>query len=209
MEYIVSFLVGLLCWVVLTAVTRRGRKADNRAPPPDIVASKRKAQSEAAVKEQIPGFPLAKVINVIDGDTIIVAKPSGRVRIRLDSIDCPEDGQDWGDTARYGLVKLIGGRRVRLEEHGTDIYGRTLATIYVQLADSNDYQNVNERMVVLGHAWVMPQHFDHLPQDRQNKLVRLENWASSRKVGLWRAANPIPPWQWRKDHRSNEQAQSR
>lgn len=182
------------------------QEGDQRARPPDIVPVKRKAQSEAAVKEQVPNFPLAKVINVIDGDTVIVAKQSVRVRIRLDSIDCPEDGQDWGVTARYGLVKLIGGRSVRLEEHGTDIYGRTLATIYVQLADSSGYQNVNERMVVLGHAWVMPQHFDHLPQDRQNKLVRLENWASSRKVGLWRADNPIPPWQWRNENRINEEA---
>ena len=117
--------------------------------------------------------------------------------IRLDSIDCPEDGQPWGNTAAYGLIKLIGGRKVRLEEHGLDFHGRTLATIYVRHANGEEWVNVNERMVILGHAWVMYKFYDHLPKDRQDKLNRLENWARSKKVGLWRTQSPIPPWQWR------------
>jgi len=157
---------------------------------------KKKALSEAAVKQEIEGFPTAKVIHVIDGDTVIVAKGWSEIRIRLDSIDCPEDGQYWGDTATYGLIKLIGGRKVHLEEHGPDSHGRTLATIYVH-AHRNEWINVNERMVVLGHAWVMRRFYDHLPKDRQDKLNRLESWARSKKVGLWRAPNPIPPWEWR------------
>jgi micrococcal nuclease len=119
------------------------------------------------------------------------------IRIRLDSIDCPEDGQYWGDTATYGLIKLIGGRRVHLEIHGLDSHGRTLATIYVRHEDRGEWTNVNERMITLGHAWVMRKFYDHLPRDRQDKLNRLENWARSRKVGLWRAQSPIPPWRWR------------
>lgn len=33
-----------------------------------------------------------KVRHVIDGDTVIVSKSWSQTRIRLDSIDCPEDG---------------------------------------------------------------------------------------------------------------------
>ncbi|GEM_PF-1223951 len=156
---------------------------------------KKKALSEAAL--EIESLPKAKVVHVIDGDTVIVAKGWSEIRIRLDSIDCPEDGQFWGDTAAYGLIKLIGGRKVRLEEHGLDPHGRTLATIYVH-TDRNEWMNVNERMVTLGHAWVMRRFYDHLPKDGQDKLDRLEKWARSKTVGLWRAPNPIPPWQWRK-----------
>ena len=159
---------------------------------------KRMALTESDVKLLIGGFPKAKVMHVIDGDTVIVDKGwSQVVMIRLDSIDCPEDGQHWGDTAAYGLIKLIGGRKVHLEEHGLDSHGRTLATIYVQHANGEEWVNVNERMVTLGHAWVMRKFYDHLPKGRQDKLNRLERWARSKNVGLWRTQNPIPPWQWR------------
>jgi endonuclease YncB( thermonuclease family) len=69
-------------------------------------------------------------------------------------IDCPEDGQEWGDIATRGLIKLIGGKSVRLEAHGTDSHGRTLGTLFVYLQHKGEWQNVNERMVTLGHAWV-------------------------------------------------------
>ena len=139
----------------------------------------------------------AKVAHIIDGDTVVVVRGWERYTVRLDSIDCPENGQHWGDTAKYGLIKLIGGKKVRLEEHGFDIYGRLLATIYVEHAHKAAWINVNERMVSLGHAWVMRGFFGHLPKDRQSKLNRLEWWAKSKKVGLWRTPNPVPPWRWR------------
>ena len=56
-----------------------------------------------------------------------------------------------------------------------------------------------QRMVMLGHAWVMRMYYDHLPPDRQQKLNKLEAWAKSKNVGLWSAPNPTPPWQWRKE----------
>jgi micrococcal nuclease len=162
-------------------------------------ANKTKAQSEAAVKEQIKNFPEVKVEHIIDGDTVIVVKDWHKIRIRLDSIDCPENGQHWGDTAKYGLIKLIGGRKIRLEEHGQDFYERTLATIYLQHGYGSEWLNVNERMVTLGHAWVMRRFYDHLPKDRQDKLNRLERWARPKKVGLWQTPSPIPPWKWRSE----------
>ena len=160
---------------------------------------KKEAFSETALKETIKNLPKVRVKHVIDGDTIIILKGWSEIRIRLDSIDCPEDGQYWGDIAKYGLIKLIGGRNVRLEEHGSDCHGRTLATIYIPHKNKDEWLNVNERMVTLGHAWVMRRFYDHLPKDRQNKLNHLEKWAKSKKIGLWHAPNPIPPWEWRKE----------
>jgi micrococcal nuclease len=168
-------------------------------------AFKSKAQSEVAARSGIPYLPKAEVINVIDGDTVIVARGWREDRIRLDSIDCPEDGQYWGDTAKFGLIKLIGGRAVQLEEHGMDEYGRILATVYVWHSQKNEWLNVNERLVMLGHAWVMRRFYDHLPKDRQEKLDRLERWARSKRVGLWRASNPVPPWKWRSCDTSDDE----
>ncbi len=148
-------------------------------------------------KQTITNLPRYKVEHVIDGDTVVVSSFSNKLKIRMDSIDCPEDGQDWGDIAKAGLIKLIGGRHVYLEEHGTDRYERMLATLYVSQETESEWINVNERMVTLGHAWVMRAYYKHLPKHRQDKLNKLERWAKSKKVGLWKSPNPIPPWSWR------------
>jgi endonuclease YncB( thermonuclease family) len=148
--------------------------------------------------DRIQALPLVKVVHVIDGDTVIVSTDTSEIKIRLDSIDCPEDVQEWGVTATRGLIKQIGGKTVRLESHGTDGHGRTLGTLFVYLQDKGEWQNVNERMVTLGHAWVMRLFYSHLPISRQQKLNQLERWAKSKRVGLWKTDNPIPPWKWRK-----------
>ena len=153
-------------------------------------------QDSEADQQQSRG--VAKVRRVIDGDTVIVWTPQRQLKVRLDAIDCPENGQHWGDIAKYGLIKMIGGRHVQLEHHGYDCYGRVLATIYVKKNGSEEWMNVNARMVTLGHAWVMRKYCDHLPRERRDELIRLERWARSRKVGLWKAENPIPPWRWRR-----------
>jgi endonuclease YncB( thermonuclease family) len=156
-------------------------------------AGKIKAQSHI----QIDNLSKAWVKWVIDGDTVAVVLGSHEMTIRLDSIDSPEDGQPWGDNAKYALIKIIGRQNVRLEVHGIDPYGRTLATLYVWHKQKNEWTNVNERMIMLGHAWVMRMFYDHLPEDRQDKLNSLERWARSKKMGLWKAPNPVPPWEWR------------
>lgn len=138
----------------------------------------------------------AKVSSVIDGDTVDVRLSCGdKIRIRLSAIDCPENGQEWGVIAKSGLIKLIGGRYVHLELHGTDDKERAIATIYVD--NKGEFLNVNERMVMLGHAWVMRRYYRHLSKERQSQFNQLENWAKSKRVGLWQSENPIPPWRWR------------
>ncbi len=167
-------------------------------PPPNIEnANKIQALTTLEVKQKIQHFAKARVVYVKDGDSVVVAILKDKNEIRLDSIDCPENDQPWGNNAAAGLIKLIGGKYVRLEQHGQDPYRRTLATIYVWNSQNCEWINVNERMVMLGHAWVMRRHYDHLPPDRQRKLNRLEQWAKSKKVGLWNDPNAIAPWNWR------------
>ncbi len=156
-----------------------------------------------------PGFATrveARVLRVVDGDTVIVRKGRCEIRVRLDSIDCPEHGQAWGEAAKFGLVRLIGGRDVLLEEHGLDCHGRLLATIHVWHDKRNQWFNVNEKMVTLGHAWVMRRCYQHLPRDRQVKLNQLERWARSKSMGLWQAPSPTPPWSWRRMSRVAEES---
>jgi endonuclease YncB( thermonuclease family) len=87
---------------------------------------------------------------------------------------------------------------VRLETYGIDDYGRTLATIHVQQGSKSI--NVNEKMVMCGHAWVMRKYkyIDRLSMAQRNQLRQLEKWARTKRVGLWKSDKPVPPWQWRR-----------
>jgi len=174
-----------------TIVVSEKKSEQYYSPPPIPDIEKVRHQNDL---DRIQALPVVKVEHVIDGDTVIVSSTSAELKVRLDSIDCPEDGQEWGDIATGGLIKLIGGKSVRLEAHGTDIHGRTIGTLFVHSQEKGEWQNINERMVTLGHAWVMRMYYSHLPKPRQHKLNQLERWAKSKRVGLWKTENPIPPW---------------
>jgi len=145
-------------------------------------------------------FKKVKVHRILDGDTAIVNTGWRKLVIRLDSIDCPEGEQYWGDNAKYGLIKLIGGREIFLELHGKDRYKRKVATIYVKQQGKEELLNVNTKMVTLGHAWVYRQYYDHLPSYRRQELDRIEKWARNNKIGMWQH-NPTPPWVWRRQNK--------
>lgn len=141
------------------------------------------------------------VRKVLDGDTLIVQAGWARVTIRLEGIDCPEFDQPWGDVAKYGLIKLVGGRTVHYEIHGVDRYQRTLATLYVWDREESVWLNVNLRMVMLGHAWISPSLPRHLPASRKKELLAVSRWARRKRVGLWNDPAAVPPWQWRNGER--------
>ncbi|MEO0972228.1 MAG: thermonuclease family protein [Pseudomonadota bacterium] len=110
---------------------RGRRRTHHRSRPTPPAPSSPTAPRPTGGPSLPADYPSAKVGRILDGDTVDISLSGRRTRIRLDAIDCPEDGQPWGDTARYGLIKLIGGKDIRLEVHGTDVHGRTLATLYV------------------------------------------------------------------------------
>lgn len=204
-EAILMFAIIAIVSIFLLISSKSKKKSDVNfsrkkwKPVANTSRGKRKPVDAAPQAKPEKNYQQAKVERVVDGDTVVVSASWRKIKIRLDSVDCPEQGQHWGDTARFGLIKLIGGQRVYLEEHGIDCYERTLATIYVQNGYDSKWINVNERMVTLGHAWVMRRFYDHLPKDRQDQLNRLERWAKSKKVGLWKTPNPVPPWKWRSE----------
>jgi micrococcal nuclease len=204
----IAFGAVIAAVVVIGFVTRaRNRRSDHQTTVSDRKQPDQTERVEPVIDDDAvvvatsadrkQRYRTATVQHVIDGDTVIVATFWQEIRIRLASIDCPEGDQDWGDIATYGLIKLIGGRRIFFEEHCQDQYGRTVATIYVQHGDEAQLMNVNARMVTLGHAWVRRDFDGNLPKQRQDELYRLQSWARTKKVGLWNSPNPVPPWKWR------------
>ena len=147
--------------------------------------------------KEIPANDEVKVHRILDGDTVIVVSGWRKQTIRLASIDCPEEGQDWNKNATAGLIKMIGGKTVKVDAHTKDMHGRKVATLHVFDVQSKSWINVNTLMVAKGHAWVHRNFLDHLEPRHKNELYRLERCARDKRVGLWCHSNPIPPWQWR------------
>lgn|SRR5512134_1959976 len=72
-------------------------------------------------------LPTSQPIYTIDGDTLRV----GSDRIRLRGIDAPELNEAGGQAARQRLEQLLQEGPIRIVPHGQDVYGRTVADVFV------------------------------------------------------------------------------
>jgi endonuclease YncB( thermonuclease family) len=127
------------------------------------------------------------VVRVVDGDTLRVNIEQKVEKIRLHGIDAPEIGQEFGTEARDFVRERTVGRAVTVERLGSDRYGRDV--VIVRLPDG---RSLNAELVWQGYAWWSRR---HAPDD--NELAKAELDARAAKRGLWRQAEPVPPWVWR------------
>ncbi|HEY8152751.1 MAG TPA: thermonuclease family protein [Myxococcota bacterium] len=131
-----------------------------------------------------------RVVAVFDGDTIEVLVGRERRRVRLAGIDTPERGQPWAKNARQALSRRVFGKEVRVNDVGTDRWGRTVGEVYA------DNVCVGCELVREGNAWVYRQYSD------DEVLYQLEAEARAARRGLWSLpeAQRVPPWEWRHSH---------
>ena len=128
-----------------------------------------------------------KVVRVADGDTITILDSTNvQNKVRLNKIDAPEKSQAFGEVSRKHLASMVASKNVQVEWTKKDKYGRILGDISIGTT------NVNLRMVQDGLAW----HFKAF--DNTKEFAQAEIEARSKKIGLWKDANPIPPWEFRK-----------
>jgi len=129
------------------------------------------------------------VVGVHDGDTITGLDDSRtQYKIRLDAIDAPELGQPFGQASKKALSEKVFGKDVVVIPKTKDKYGRTVGHILI------DGRDVNLLMLEEGMAW----HYTHY--DHNARLSRAEDEARATKKGLWADGDPVPPWEWRKEH---------
>ena len=130
-----------------------------------------------------------RVVHVHDGDSITVLDRDKKIRVRLAGIDAPELAQPYGWKALRSLSKLCRGKDATLVERGKDEDGHLLASVTCEKTDASAEQ------VKKGLAWVFR---TYLPLG--SPLYELETSARLMQKGLWRDKDPVPPWEWRKQH---------
>lgn len=128
------------------------------------------------------------VVRVVDGDTLIVATPTGDERVRMIGIDTPETVRQntpvecFGPEASAHTHQLLDGQQVRLaadsSQDDRDRYGRLLR--YVQTLTGVD---VGADLLTGGFAREYT--FQHHTYDQQASFRALEQDAQQDGRGLW------------------------
>nr|WP_280971522.1 thermonuclease family protein [Cupriavidus gilardii] len=139
-----------------------------------------------------------QVVRIIDGDTLDVLVQKRPVRVRLAGIDAPERRQPFGEKARQHLADLAFQKTVRVIEHDTDHYGRTLGIVLAATSDGTTPSlNLNAAMVRAGMAWA----YRHNGRPADPAMERLERSARQERIGLWSDPKAVEPWMWRRASR--------
>lgn len=132
------------------------------------------------------------VIGIADGDTLTArCQVDGRpqnIVVRIRQIDAPEttSKQPFGQVARRHLSKLCFKQEASINLAKKQTYGREVGDVSCNGVD------VTRELVTEGLAWV----YDGFANDPS--LYELQTAAKEARRGLWSAASPIPPWDWRK-----------
>ncbi|MGB4922941.1 MAG: thermonuclease family protein [Candidatus Nitrotoga sp.] len=134
----------------------------------------------------------AKVIAVMDGDTVLILRGNKQIKVRLAGIDAPEKAQAFGEHSTQSLAELVLNKYVNVDSQAVDDYGRLVASITV------GELNVNHEQVQRGMAWGSS-------RSKGKALLALHNDAKKAKRGLWAQTDPMPPKEWRKAHAAPRQ----
>jgi endonuclease YncB( thermonuclease family) len=150
----------------------------------------------------------AKIIVVIDGDTVLIRRAGGLMKIRLAEIDAPEKAQLFGDASKQSLSEMVLGKQVQVVSQAVDKYGRMVAHLSIKGL------NVNAEQIRRGMAWeyfassAASSQSSQDPLHSNQSLKAIQEEAKNAPRGLWVQSNPIPPWTWRKQHPNTWPVQS-
>lgn len=126
------------------------------------------------------------IIRVIDGDTYVFQTQEGSFKVRMYGTDAPERDQPYSKESADFLNQYL-HKEATLKARGVDRYGRTLGVLYI------DEKDINQLSIKEGNAW----HYKRYSSDKD--YANAEEYARKNKLGLWKAENAVPPWNWRKN----------
>jgi micrococcal nuclease len=148
-----------------------------------------------------------KVVRVADGDTFTLLVKGKQHRVRMASIDAPEQykdsrqpGQPTAAASRQALSDLIAGKTLTLQCYEKDRFDRNIC-----LVPLSDGRIANRVMVQSGMAWANMEGRGKFMRDPE--LPAMEQQARRARLGLWSSGAPVAPWVWRYQCWTQQQCQ--
>lgn len=112
---------------------------------------------------------------MVDGDTITINK----TQIRLFGIDAPELNHPYGKKAKWALVAMCKGMKIRAVITDTDDHGRTVAKCFLP-----DGRDISAEMVKIGMAIDWPKFSGGIYRGLETEDARKKLWlADARQKG--------------------------
>jgi micrococcal nuclease len=140
------------------------------------------------ISKLVNNSSVARVLYVIDGDTMDVVIDGKKERVRLIGIDAPEMEYEekradcFANQATEALKTIINGNTVSLVSDPTqsdrDSYSRLLRYIFL-----TDGTNVNKLMISKGYAYEYT--YKGIPYQYQKDFQEAELGAKENKIGIW------------------------
>lgn len=154
--------------------------------------------SDNTVQKTAPvGFEEAKVVRVVDGDTLVVDRGNGDEKLRLILVNTPETVHPTKGVEFYGkeasnfTKSQLTDKTIYLEKDvsDTDKYGRLLRYVWIDTPSSKDELRTkcfNAILLANGFAQVST-----FPPDvkYQNEFLEIQKEARDKGIGLW-GSNP-------------------
>ncbi|WP_261384618.1 thermonuclease family protein [Vannielia litorea] len=149
---------------VATPSPQTQRSIDN--PPPF---------DETSAEPSLEHEEISGAAYVVDGDTITINK----TQIRLFGIDAPEMNHPFGKKAKWALVALCKGMKIRAVITDTDDHGRTVAKCFLP-----DGRDLSAEMVKIGMAIDWPKFSGGIYRPLETEDARKKLWlADARQKG--------------------------
>ncbi|HEX7279255.1 MAG TPA: pentapeptide repeat-containing protein [Solirubrobacterales bacterium] len=133
----------------------------------------------------------ARVLAVPDGDTVLLATSTGRLRVRMSSINAPDLGDAGGGDARDALRRFLPeDSRVSFtyDKRRADDFGRQLLYLF-----NGEGELINQLMVQVGAVIARPDSESEsgLRNDRYEQHLEVaESWARRHALGIWAECPP-------------------
>lgn len=163
---------------------------------------------------------LAKVIYVVDGDTLLLEVNGEQFKSRARWIDCPETKKNrnitefdltirdivmthwqWGNTATNFLKSLIEGKEITIITIGKDEFDRVICDWYFgkSIAKSKNIQLKLSEEGLCTHFLPLQQY--HFPARELNLVLAIfkkSAIAASKKIGFWQEMDFLLPSEYKK-----------
>lgn len=145
-----------------------------------------------------------QIDKVLDGDSIVLRDRNGqRLSVRLAGIDAPERGQAYADRSRQNLRNLTTNCTPEWIFQKIDRYGRSIGLIFC------DGRDLGQAQLETGLAWHFSRYAKEQRFEQRTAYLNAQLRAQRAGIGLWRDAEPMPPWSFREQRRGIRANQTR
>ncbi len=128
------------------------------------------------------------VVDVADGDTLMVLIDRQVLRLDLSGIDAPETGQPYASPSRLSLELMCEEKTATVEDLGIGRGKRVFGHV------TCDGVDVGTEQVRRGMAWAISRGEPGIAA-----LASVQASAKAERRGLWSETAPVPPWKWTPD----------